>query len=247
MYDQRWSEEWIEQEFTADWRAYIFEGVLAHLARWLPAGGRSLLDLGAHVGRFVHAAAEDGWTAEGVELNPRTAAFAARRTGAVIHRMNAQALADTGRRYDAVTLLDVLEHIPDPVALLSTAASLVRPAGWIAVKVPCGAAQLRKERVRAWLRPGRPVSVADNLVHVNHFSPGSLRLALERAGFADVRVTIGAPELPQPAARLRWMSRANAGRLVIYWLARSIPGGVHTPLALNLQAYARRPGGESAP
>ena len=37
MYDQRWSEDWIRNEFEADYKDYIFHGILGTLARRLPA------------------------------------------------------------------------------------------------------------------------------------------------------------------------------------------------------------------
>jgi hypothetical protein len=113
-------------------------------------------------------------------------------------------------------------------------ARFVAPGGWIAIKVPNGPAQRIKERVRALLRPAYRPTLADNLVHVNHFSPGSLRRALEAEGLTDVRVIAGAPELPDGAA-------ARLVRRLAFIPARALPGAVHTPLALNLQAYARRP------
>ncbi len=126
----------------------------------------------------MHLAQGRDWQVEGIELNPKTAAFAARRTGAVVHRVNAQALTVGGRRFDAVTLTDVLEHIPEPVALLASIARLVKPGGWVAVKVPCGPGQWRKEQVRSLLTPSYRASLGDNLVHVNHFSRRSLALGL---------------------------------------------------------------------
>src|SRR6185295_6272137 len=170
-----------------------------------------LLDVGAHAGRFLHLASEAGWDAEGIELNPRTAAYAAARTGLPVHQMNARALADRGSSYDAVVLTDVLEHIPEPVDLLTMLASLTRDGGAIAVKVPCGPSQLVKERVLAAISSHR-VTLADNLVHVNHFSPRSLGLALTRAGFAP-SVRAAAPELQPARPRSLRMLASNAVRL----------------------------------
>jgi SAM-dependent methyltransferase len=239
MYDQRWAEDWMANEFEARVKDFVFRGILRELNVRVASSPKRLLDVGAHTGRFLFLAQQAGWAAEGVELNPRTAAYAADRTGAPVHRLNAHALAAGNRRYSAVTLTDVLEHIPEPMALLARLADLVEPGGCLAVKVPCGPSQLRKEQTLSVLTSHR-ISVADNLVHVNHFAPRSLRLALERSGFERVSVRTGAPEfLPCPSHGVRH-ALSNALRLAVYTAGR-IPGAVHTPLALNLQAFAMKP------
>ena len=236
MYDQQWSEAWVQQEFTATYKDLIFDEILSELARRVPPARRRLLDVGAHAGRFMHLAQTRGWRVEGIELNPRTAAYAEARTGAAVHRVNAHALALGGHRYDAVVLTDVLEHIPEPRRLLAALAGLLDPGGVVAVKVPNGSAQWVKERWLARLTSHR-VSLAENLVHVNQFTPGSLALALARAGFSRVQVSAAAPELP-PGRGLRWrLDRAVRRGL---FAAASVPGAVHTPLALHLQAYGTK-------
>lgn len=245
MYDQRWSEEWVEHEFEATYKDFIFHTILRELDRRFskrrspdaeaPRPARRLLDVGAHAGRFMQVAKEAGWIVEGIELNPATAACAARRTGSTVYQRNAHALVGRTPEFDAITLTDVLEHIPDPVRMLTTLRRLLKPNGIIAVKVPCGPSQWRKERVLAAVCRGRRVSLADNLVHINHFSPRSLELALTRAGFTRVIVNTAPPELIPAMSGARMCS--NLIRLAVYAAAR-LPLAVHTPLALNLQAYA---------
>jgi SAM-dependent methyltransferase len=193
----------------------------------------------------MHIAAQAGWDVEGIELNPRTAACAARRTGRPVHQVNAHTLAGQSDRYAAITLTDVLEHIPEPVTVLRTLARLLEPGGVIAVKVPSGPGQWFKERVLSTLTPGRPISIADNLVHVNHFSPDALRRALTGAGFGRVHVATGAPELLPVDGHVFRRAISNAVRLAVYGAA-SLPGAVRTPLALNLQAYGQMPGAPAA-
>lgn len=237
MYDQRWSGAWIRAEFDSTVKDGIFTGILRELSTRLDPSRRRLLDVGAHAGRFVSLAREQGWSAEGLELNPQTAVYAAARTGARVRQLTMGDLATGAETFDAITLTDVLEHIPYPLDALRAASALLAPGGWIAVKVPCGPAQSLKEVWRGRLVRGYRPTVADNLVHVSHFSPAALRLALEKTGFTDVTVRPGAPELPPGSA-------AALGRTVrrtLFAAARIIPGAVHTPLALNLQAYARRP------
>lgn len=239
LYDQRWSEPWIRSEFEAPYKDAIFHGILRALGDRLERSRRRLLDVGAHAGRFLALARAAGWNAEGLELNPQTAAFAAARTGASVRQLNMHQVDAGTAAYDAITLTDVLEHIPDPMAVLARAFALLGQGGWIAVKVPCGPGQLRKERWRGRLVPGYRPTLADNLVHVNHFSPRSLRMALERAGFADISIEPGVPELPDTPGL-----RGAVSRLVrrgLHAVAAAAPYGVHLPVTLNLQAYARRP------
>jgi SAM-dependent methyltransferase len=220
-------------EFDSSYKDLIFRSVLATLGDRVQARSRTLLDIGCHAGRFLQMATEAGWRAEGTEINERTATHAAHRTGVPVHRLGAGQVAELGRRFDAVVLTDVLEHIPEPVALLSTLRTVVTDHGWIAVKVPCGPAQLLKETWRARLSAGYRATIADNLVHINHFSPGALRMALERAGFDEITVAIAAPECPPGSTLASWF------RVALYHIGRRVPGGIHTPIALHLQAFAR--------
>jgi 2-polyprenyl-3-methyl-5-hydroxy-6-metoxy-1,4-benzoquinol methylase len=237
MYDQRWSAEWVAAEFDSAAKAAIFDGILRSLERRLPSTGRSLLDVGAHVGKFVAAARARGWRAEGLELNPTTAAFAGQRTGGGVHRSSLQTFIRTSRGFDAVSAIDVLEHIPHPAETLRDIFAALAPGGWIAVKVPCGPTQILKERLRVLAGRAERVSVADNLVHVSHFSPRSLELALERAGFTGISLEVGMPE--RRVERSWRATAANAVREGVFLTAR-ITGGARSPLAFNLQAYARK-------
>jgi SAM-dependent methyltransferase len=230
MYDQRWADDWIVHEHQDSYKDLIFADILRGLARRTARRGR-LLDIGAHAGRFLRLARAEGWDGEGLELNPRTAAFAARAAGATVHHDNVHTFSPDGF-YDAVTLTDVLEHVPRPLEALSRVRIFLCRGGWLAVKVPNGPAQRVKETLRARLDRRYRATIADNLVHVNHFSASSLAGALARAGFRDVTVVAAAPELPERSGR--W------ARLAAFRLARALPGGAASPLAFNLQAYARR-------
>lgn len=233
MYDQRWSDDWVVREHEAPTKDRMFIEILSQL-RARSDRGRTLLDVGAHAGRFLRLARERGWDAEGLELNPKTAAYAANASGAVVHHGNIHNFSPS-HCYDAVTLTDVLEHVPRPLDVLGRIRNVLCAGGWIAVKVPNGDAQRVKENLRGRLRPSYRPTVADNLVHVNHFSVASLTRALREAGFRDVTVDPGVPELPPHISAFD-----RAVRLTAYYSARSLPGGASLPFSFNLQAYARR-------
>ena len=234
LYDQRWADDWIAGEHDAGYKDRIFADILAGLGQRVTRG-HALLDVGAHAGRFLRLARGAGWESEGLELNPKTAAYAAQVSGALVHQGNIHTFTPT-RCYDAVTLTDVLEHVPQPLDVLTRVRTFLCPGGWVAIKVPNGPAQRVKETLRARLRPSYRATLADNLVHVNHFSAASLARALTATGFHDVTVQAAAPELPEDPTR---GGAAHWGRLAAFHLARTLPGGAASPLAFNLQAYGR--------
>ena len=57
--------------------------------------------------------------------------------------------------FDAVAMLDVLEHMYDPMGSLTQCARLLKPGGLLVVKSPNGAMQLRKERLKKMLEARR--------------------------------------------------------------------------------------------
>jgi len=238
LYDQLWSAEWVRQEFESDYKDFIFRTILDGLSRRTTTG-RRLLDIGAHAGRFMFLAKRVGWQPEGIELNPRTATFASTRTGLPVHAVNVDRWPLSNGSYGAITLIDVLEHVPEPLSLLSRVDDALEAGGWVAVKVPSGPAQRLKERVRARVHRGYRPRLADNLVHVNHFSPAALAAALERVGLRRVSVDIAPPELPAVHDYRGVIS--NTLRRSLYHGGRLLPHGVDTPLALNLLAFGQKP------
>jgi SAM-dependent methyltransferase len=246
LYTMEWTPESLDHEFDCGYKDLIFQSVLDRLAKRLGARlPRTVLDVGTHVGRFVYLARQAGWQAEGAEFNPLTASYAERRTGAPIYQGPAQELAARGRRFSAVTLNDVLEHIPRPVPLLAELRELLPPGGVLAIKVPHGPMQRLKEGFRQSVLRQPSAGVLTRYVHVNHFTVGSLRRSLEKAGFHQVTIGVAAPEFAPASFSGRTRAHALEAflRLSVYRAARLIPGGVYMPLSLNLQAFAINPGG----
>jgi len=94
------------------------------------------LELGAAHGGFVALLRRAGFDATGLELSPWIADFA-RRTFAVPMLqgpVERQPLEPGG--LDLVMMMDVIEHLPDPVGTLRHCARLLKPGGMLVVQTP---------------------------------------------------------------------------------------------------------------
>lgn len=94
----------------------------------------TILDIGCGAGLASEPLARMGAAVTGIDPSPENIAVArhhAANNKAVVDYQDttAEALAETGRRYDIVLALEVVEHVADVPLFISTAAHLVRPGG----------------------------------------------------------------------------------------------------------------------
>ena len=150
------------------------------VARSGVAEGASVLDVGCSAGYFVEAALRRGFDAIGVEPSSWLCRRARERVGESRVIEGTFETAALGRaRFDAVTLWDVLEHVPDPVSFLSRARDILRPGGLLFLNVPA-----RDTLTAALLGSRWPLLLPE---HLFYFSRPSLRIALAAAGFEAPR------------------------------------------------------------
>jgi 2-polyprenyl-3-methyl-5-hydroxy-6-metoxy-1,4-benzoquinol methylase len=152
-----------------------FDRVLAHLERHVPPG--RLLDVGAGPGFLLGVAKGRGWDAVGLDLNEWAVAYGRDELGVDVRHGALDEQAFVGESFDAVTMLDVVEHVPDPDALLAQAARLVRPGGGIALLTPDAGSLASRLLGRRWPEVRRRGE------HLVLFSVRGLTSALARHGF----------------------------------------------------------------
>lgn len=166
-----------------DTKRATFRGLLDSLRRPLAAGD-PVLDCGAATGFLMQVAAERGLEPYGVERSEFGAGEIARRFGAErVHRgelddARLERAAPDG--FAAVFMLDFLEHVRDPAAVLARAHALLRPDGLLVLTTPDRGSWSRRLMGSRWTHY--------KLEHLFYFSRRNLVTLLERAGFEVVDV-----------------------------------------------------------
>jgi SAM-dependent methyltransferase len=149
----------------------------------LPAPRRRLLDIGSGPGFFLLNGQDRGWTVKGIEPSLQAAEHS-RGLGLDIDNTfySKHTAAELGP-FDAVNMSEVLEHIPNPGALLTLVHRQLNHGGMICVVVPNDFNPFQvvlRDHLGFkpwWVAPPH---------HVNYFDFGSLSKLVERLGFEVV-------------------------------------------------------------
>lgn len=98
--------------------------------------GLRVLDIGCSSGLFLAEARQAGMDAHGAELSPETAHFAAEHFGLPVHPGDWRDAGYAPASFDVITLFDVIEHLPDPMAELRAILPLLKPGGLLLQSTP---------------------------------------------------------------------------------------------------------------
>lgn len=219
-----------------------------------PERGRRLLDVGCGTGEFLSLASERGWWAYGIDpvLGAVEQIKDTPRVRAYLGALSTTGITDMSfpsHFFDLVTLWNVLDYVPKPLDTLRGIRRIVKPDGFVFVRVPNLFFHLAAYfigRAADWLPGVRALAAGGYTFHPLIFSPRTLRDLLERAGYDRIVVW------PSP------LSRGDPYRVLPLkreWIARTVKtvvsGAVESVYRLSgkrlivgpsLAALARHPG-----
>ncbi len=159
------------------------ERSLRVLNELFPRRGR-LLEIGSFCGIFLNRIRADGWEVMGLEPDLGPADYARRKYGLKItgELLPNPDLPD--RYFDAVVMLHVIEHMPDPSKDLQAIHRMLAPGGVLVVETP------RFDSLMFKLFGRRERSLSNCNGHIQFFTGPALRRILEKSGFEVIRVDL---------------------------------------------------------
>jgi len=139
-----------------------------------------ILDVGCASGLFLSYALQEGWNVTGIEPNEKQCEEAQKKLkgkGEVQCSTLEKARLEGG--FDAITLWDVLEHVPDPRRFLHSCRCMLQANGHLFLNVPDLDSWEARLLGRRW-----PLLLPE---HLNYFNRKSLRLCSEYATLTPIK------------------------------------------------------------
>lgn len=153
-------------------RHYEWRGI-ADLIATHAAPPAKVLDFGCGNGGLVRFLRQRGYEAYGHD----TGAWAEKALRSGLPMLGEQALEQHAGSFDVVTMIEVIEHLVNPMEALHRLRRLLKPDGLLLILT--GNAERAPRDFLSWsyVRPE---------IHVSYFTPRALSLAITSAGFAAV-------------------------------------------------------------
>lgn len=137
-----------------------------------------LLDVGCSSGALLRVARTLGFSACGVEPAQQAAATA-REDGFDVYPGLLQDAAFASGSFDLVTIFEVIEHLTEPVAVISEIHRILRPRGLLLIGTGNAESWTADMLGARW----EYFDISSHGGHISFFSPRSIRLLAEKTGF----------------------------------------------------------------
>ena len=162
-------------------RERTFRKCLDKIERAAPLGGKRVLDVGAAGGSFLAMARGRGYEPLGCEPSTWMCGFAREHYGLELFPGTVFDMPVEPGTVDLLTLFDVIEHTPDPQAVLRRAYELLTPDGVLAMSYPDYGSLAARMLGSRW-----PFLLT---VHLYYFTPATMTALLRRTAFAPLGYT----------------------------------------------------------
>ena len=167
-----------------DWWNELYRERFSAFEELKTSPGKRLLDVGSGPGFLLRFGQDRGWDVLGIEPSKQAAAHTRELGAEVVEAFLDDSLAKELGTFDTIYLSEVLEHLPDPAAMVRRCRELLNPGGLLCVSVPNDFNPFQEALLKAgrqepwWVAPPH---------HLNYFDFDSLEGLLSRSGLEVLR------------------------------------------------------------
>jgi len=197
-------------------------GIRRAIRRIRPSG--TVLDIGCGSGNFLRCMKEVGFSVFGIEPSESGSQFAREEHAIEIYHgmIEDYFAAHRGRKFDVITLLNVLEHLTNPAQTLLQLRQILSADGVLAIVVPDARFHDLIGRLRHlvgfsdayWLEQSFLVGFWPPN-HLCSFQPRTITSLLQRCGLRVIALR-NAPVILNPDIR------RNAGKFLVRWVSQIV-------------------------
>ncbi|HWF60296.1 MAG TPA: class I SAM-dependent methyltransferase [Nitrospira sp.] len=224
---------------ACDDRQPVYRSVLKHLSSYLPSPG-TLLDVGCGDGEFLLLCRRAGWDCSGIELSEQAATRAARK-GLTILPPHTLESGEEVRHFDVVALINVLETVADPLAMLRQAADLLTPGGVVIVRATNGRFHLPMRAPARWIG-----SQSDQAFHCYLYTTKTLKTLMASVGLKVISLRNSRPSRGPLSPVHPWFSRLKwtVSRTLLWPFSQTLYYATHGRIlcAPSFEIVAQQPG-----
>lgn len=166
-----------EMTLTQAWHTRrMWEMQINYVEKFVSEPGK-LLDIGCATGEFLSTARDHGWQVSGFEMIDQSAEKARSRYTLDVITGTVESVELAENSFDAITMWDVLEHLPDPLGAFNRCRKLLRQDGVVIFSIPNLDSCDRYLFGKKWIGWDAPR-------HFTLFTMDSLDLLLKKTGYS---------------------------------------------------------------
>lgn len=145
---------------------------------WLPAQpGGKLLEVGCGSGQMLARMRDQGWEVRGVDFDPEAVNTASAR-GLDVRLGSLASQGFAANQFDVVVMSHVIEHVHDPLELLTQAHQVLKPGGTLVVLTPNNQSLWHRWFQSNWMSLDPPR-------HLHLFNRATMERLVGQAGFSQ--------------------------------------------------------------
>ena len=163
-------------------------------------GRGSLLDIGCGYGFFLGEMKSRGWEVKGIEISETGRQYARHTWDIKVYSEPLENLSLPENSFDVVTLFYVIEHVLEPLELLTAVKRILKPQGLVLLRWPHTTPIVRI------LGPfSGKLDLYHTPFHIHDFSPKTIKKLLSLSDFEEIETIITGCTLPSRKLS-RWSS-----------------------------------------